>query len=203
MTKRGTKVAITLAGVLIATSHPAAIKAQGTPSTLPGGATSLREAHGDWTVGCSLQGQPATKVCSLGQEQTDGRTNQRVLAIELRAISKDAARATVVLPFGLDLQKGMTLQVDDAKAAGPWPIRTCLPIGCLADSEIDAATLAALGKGTSLKLNLTADGGKEMTFSVSLKGFAGAYARTLELAKTGGDTPKADAPKSPAKRPGQ
>jgi invasion protein IalB len=168
-----------------------AIAQQSTVNTtgLPGGASSLREAHEDWVVGCAMQEQgqnkPPVKVCSLSQEQFDQRTRQRVLAVELRPgkTARDVTKATFILPFGLDLQKGVTLSLDESAPIGVHQIRTCLPAGCLLDVDLDAAALASFNKAKLLKLNATADGGQQTSFSISLKGFPGAFARAVELAK--------------------
>lgn len=56
--------------------------AQTSPSTLPGGASSLQESYDDWRVFCmEPTGQ---KICILSQQQIDGRTRQRILALERR-----------------------------------------------------------------------------------------------------------------------
>ncbi|TPK96485.1 hypothetical protein FJ938_27220 [Mesorhizobium sp. B2-4-14] len=80
-------------------------------SGLPGGATSLREGHGDWTVSCNLATQNGAnvKVCALSQEQTDSQSRQRVLAMELRPAG-ETVQGMLVLPFGLALEKGVTLR---------------------------------------------------------------------------------------------
>lgn len=175
-------IAAALSTTLLA-SVATVTQAQDMPS-LPGGATSLSEGHGDWTVGCGLQndGDKTVKVCNLVQEQLDSRTRQRILAVELRP-GKEAAKAIFVLPFGLDLQKGLTAQVDDQAPSSVHHFRTCLPAGCVLEMDIDAALLATLGKGNQLKLNAVADGGKDTQFAVSLKGFQAAFKRTAELSK--------------------
>jgi len=149
---------------------------------LPGGATSLREVHGDWVVNCALtgEGQQARKVCAMSQEQQDGKSGQRVIAMELRP-SPDSGAATLVLPFGLDLAAGAALQIDDQVQGQPLPFRTCLPAGCVVSSDFDAKMLGSLRNGTALKIHAKADGGKETIFSVSLKGFGGAFDRTASL----------------------
>lgn len=152
--------------------------------TLPGGAASLREAHGDWTVACALQ--PAEgiqrKVCALAQEQLAANTRQRALAIELKP-DAGSAKGTLVLPFGLALNKGVRFVLDDGEAGDVQRFRTCLPIGCMIDVVFDAGTIKALRSGKVLKVNAAADGGREMSFSISLTGFAGAYDRTAALVK--------------------
>jgi len=149
-------------------------------AALPGGATTLNESHGDWMVSCAVGNQG--KVCVLAQQQTAGQANQRLLAIELRP--RDAnVEGTLVLPFGLALDKGVTLQVDDGPAWTPLRVRTCIPGGCLVDLTFDAKTLPLLRKGTALKIKAVADGGKETQLAVSLKGFPSALDRTIGLAK--------------------
>lgn len=159
-----------------------AISAFAVETGLPGGATSLREGHGDWTVSCNVTTQNGTagKVCSLSQEQADGQSRQRILAVEFRP-NGDVLQGTLVLPFGLALDQGVTLQVDDGAALPPLRFRTCLPGGCIVDLSFDGETVAALRKGTSLKVRVVADGGKESNLGLSLKGFPSALDRTAAL----------------------
>lgn len=152
--------------------------------TLPGGASSLRENHGDWVVNCAVQPQGGKNVksCALSQEQADGNTRQRVLAIELKP-GDNNAQGMLVMPFGLALDQGVAFQIDEGGFSPVQKFRTCLPAGCLVPVTFDARTLTALRKGTALKIKATADGGKETPFTISLKGFPGAYDRTVALAK--------------------
>lgn len=185
MLKQSIIVAATAVFVTAAAAQQGTPTSPGVTSTLPGGASSLRESHGDWTVGCAMQQQTQdqrpTKICSLGQEQLDNRSRQRVFAIELRP-SKTTAKATLILPFGLDLQRGVTLQMDDGQAGPVQPIRTCLAAGCLVEVDFDAAMVASLGKAKTVKVSAIADG-KDTPFTIPMNGFQSAYNRTLELAK--------------------
>lgn len=153
-------------------------------ATLPGGASSLRENHGDWVVTCAVQPQNgrSVKSCALSQEQADSTTRQRVVAIELKP-GDNSVQGILVMPFGLALDKGIAFQVDDSALSPVQKFRTCLPAGCLVPVSFDARTLAALRKGAQLKIQAVADGGKETPFTISLKGFPGAYDRTVALAK--------------------
>lgn len=159
-----------------------AISAFAQDGGLPGGATSLREGHGDWTVSCNVTTQNGTagKACSLSQEQADGQSRQRVLAVEFRP-NGDVSEGTLVLPFGLALDQGITLQIDDGAALPPLRFRTCLPGGCIVDLNFDSEILAALRKGSTLKVKVVADGGKETNLALSLKGFPSALDRTTAL----------------------
>lgn len=151
---------------------------------LPGGATTLREGHGDWIVSCDIvtQNGASRKVCGLSQVQTNTQSHQRILAVQLQP-GDSVVDGTLVLPFGLDLSKGVTLQVDDGLVLASLPFRTCIPAGCLVNLNLDGRSVAALRTGASLKVNVFPVGGQEMSLSISLKGFPGALDRTIALLK--------------------
>lgn len=149
-------------------------------STLPGGASSLNETYKDWQVACVQQG--TAKRCALSQQQAQ-QNGQRVLAIELAAPSGNAVAGTLILPFGLALDSGITFQIDDKPAMQPIRFRTCVPAGCLVNVSFDAPTLVALRAGAVLKIKATADGGAAAPFSISLQGFGTALDRVAALSR--------------------
>ena len=77
------------------------------------------------------------------------------------------------LPFGLDLEKGITIAVDEGQQGASLRFRTCLPQGCMASLSFAADVTDALRRGGVLKVGAIADGGAPMRF----KGFASALAR--------------------------
>ncbi len=149
---------------------------------LPGGATSLNETHGDWTVTC-MTAEGAVH-CVLSQTLVRGENRQRVLAIELTAADNgQAAGGTLVLPFGLKLDQGAVLSIDEASFLPPLSFSTCLPAGCLIPLRFNQDAVTAMRVGTALKVKTTAnDSGQEFNFSISLSGFNSALARAAELA---------------------
>lgn len=149
--------------------------------TLPGGATSLQEMYADWRVACAQQN--GRKICALSQQQTDKNTHQLLLAIELNAPAIDKAEGTLILPFGLALDRPVTLQIDEAVDGPSLRFRTCLPVGCLVRLAFDPATIVLLRKATTLTVRATADGGQGAAFKISLNGFSGALDRTAALSK--------------------
>ncbi|HWK64106.1 MAG TPA: invasion associated locus B family protein [Rhizobiaceae bacterium] len=160
----------------------AGILAAHAQQALPGGATSLNETHGDWTVACVVQDN--NKRCTLSQQQVDAQSRQRMLAIELGASSDGKAQGALMLPFGLALEKGVVLRVDDGEPLPSLAFRTCLPAGCVVPVSFDTATIASLRKGKQLQLEAVADGGKPISFSISLAGLGGALDRLAELGKS-------------------
>lgn len=180
MTKqRLRRSAFTLALVL---ATPAPVFGQ--EPTLPGGAASLREMHGDWAVVCSIQteGSKKAKTCAFTQEQFAKDTRQRVVAIELKPTAANL-KGVLALPFGLALEKGVTYQVDEGQLSGVQRFRTCLPAGCLVPIDFDAKLATSLKSAKVLKIRATADGGQETNFSISLNGFPSAFDRTMALMK--------------------
>lgn len=150
--------------------------------TLPGGASAVTETHGDWTVRCQVR-QPEGRIsCLVQQEQVDNQSRQRLMAMEV-VPSGDGVLGTLILPFGLDLDKGISVSVDDGQPGPNLRFRTCLPQGCMVSLNLAAVVTATLKSGATLKVAAIADGGAPTPFSVSLNGFASALARAQELAK--------------------
>ncbi|HWK69174.1 MAG TPA: invasion associated locus B family protein [Rhizobiaceae bacterium] len=168
------KVTAAAAAVMAAS---ALASAQEAGSKLPGGASSLQENYEAWNVVC--QGVPKT-LCSISQQQTQ-QNGQRVLAAELQLDENETFTGTLVLPFGLLLDAGVTLQVDEAEPRDPIAFQTCLPAGCLARLSFDAKMLSALRSGTALKIKVQNTDGKEVNLSVPLKGLAAALDRLAAL----------------------
>jgi invasion protein IalB len=151
--------------------------AQEAGSTLPGGASSLQETYQDWSLSC--QSTPKV-VCAITQQQTQ-QNGQRVLAIELRNAAEGAVSGNLVLPFGLLLDAGVTLQIDDGPAREPLRFSTCLPAGCIVPLDFNAKTMTTLRTGTTLAIKAKGIDQKDVALSVSLKGVAAALDRLKVL----------------------
>jgi invasion protein IalB len=169
------------------TPHPKQRLAQATtqtaPSaanTLPSGASALRETYQDWLVACDQKG--TVKRCAMVQQQFSKENRQRVLDIELWP-TPNRLEGILMLPFGLALDRGVTLQVDDGSPGQALHFRTCLPGGCVVPLSFDGQALASLVHGGMLKINAVVDGGGDAPFAVSLKGFSDAYNRVVALAR--------------------
>lgn len=155
-------------------SFSSAASAQQQLAALPNGASSLREVYQDWSVACSLREN--TKICSLSQDQVQGN-GQRLLAVEVQRRADGSAIATLLLPFGILLDSGVTPQIDDQPPLSPLRFRTCQPSGCLAVFSIDPPTLGKMREGSLLKLNVTTAADTQLTFPVSLRGLTVALDR--------------------------
>jgi invasion protein IalB len=157
-------------------SQPATAAAQ-----LPNGASSVNEVYGDWTVDCRItDGQ---KLCLLTQSQGDSRTNQRVFAIELRAPKDGRAEGTILMPFGLKLENGAVLKLDQKDLGQGLRFSTCVPAGCLLPISFPSVATDAMKGGktlTAAALNLSSN--DVVSFNIALNGFSPALDRLAQLA---------------------
>jgi invasion protein IalB len=163
----------------VARMEVAQTTAMGAEGGLPGGASSLQEAYQDWQVICSAPNGAA--ACALSQQQADPQSRQRVFSMELQAAGAGGS-GVLVLPFGLLLEAGVSVSVDEQADAMKFGFRTCVSAGCVVMFELDEGTVAAMRAGTVLKVVVTPtsnDGPIE--FAVSLKGFSQAFDRVLAL----------------------
>lgn len=148
----------------------------------PGGATAITETHDDWTVLCEARTDGRSCVAS----QTLGTKESRrpILSVEVSAQPQGAANLLLTMPFGLDLRKGVRLNLDNEKLAVTIPFSTCPEQGCLVSLDVDQEELAQFRAGSALQLTAQpAESEEPLSFTISLKGFASALDRTIDLVK--------------------
>jgi invasion protein IalB len=188
---------LSVAGTVMAQAPGAARKAApapanqapaGQPTTvaaatpLPNGASSINETYGDWIVDCRLvEGQ---KQCMLLQAQGNNQTKQRTFEIQLRTPKDGKIEGTIIMPFGLKLDNGAILSLDDKDLGLGLRFSTCLLQGCLLPVSFPTATVDAIKKGKMLTIaSLNLNSGEVVAFKIPLEGFAAASARMDELGK--------------------
>lgn len=150
----------------------------GKTTGLPGGAQSLSETFEDWQVACAMP--QGVKRCAIGQQQSDAKTRQRLLSVELQPQGA-GAEGLLVMPFGLALDKGVTLKAGEAEVGPALRFSTCLPQGCIVPVRLDARALGLIRKAASLTIGAAGADGQPVAFSVSLKGFSAALDRAAAL----------------------
>lgn len=151
-------------------------------TTLPNGATSVTETYNDWTVSCAMEG--SRKTCTLSQMQGDKETGQRVFSIELNAPQGARFDGALIMPFGLKLDDGVKLKIDDQGEEVSLRYSTCYPQGCIAPASFSEEFVRALRKGAALKMAAThLTTGQPVKLSASLTGFSSALDRAIALQK--------------------
>lgn len=161
---------------------PAVQQPASSVATLPNGASSINEGYGDWTVDCRIVDRQ--KQCALSQAQGNKETGQRVYAIELRPPANGKTEGTILMPFGLNLDAGAILKLDDKDLGQGLRFSTCVPQGCLLPVSFPTVATDAMrkaGKLTAASLNRSS--GEAVTFNVSLNGFGTALDRLVQLAR--------------------
>lgn len=184
--------ALTLAAVtaVLALSLAAAPQggfAQSAPaagSDLPGGATSLNETHGNWTVVCRVEGDQgkSVKTCAVTQQKVNDK-HQRALEISLVPNAEGGAKGVILMPFGLAVTRPVRIGVDGRPMGAPLSFSTCVPLGCLVPVDLAPDEVQTMAKGVSLDLDVTSSTGQALTVSVPMQGFESAFSRTSELLK--------------------
>jgi invasion protein IalB len=145
------------------------------------GPSTLSETYDAWTVQCvnRVQDGNAQRTCQMSQELLQQNTRQRVLTF---AVSREggAARATLILPFGLLLADGMRVTIEEEDVLS-GTFRTCLPAGCLVELDLSEDAIAKLESATTASIEMTANSGQPVKTDVSLQGFASAFQRLTAL----------------------
>jgi invasion protein IalB len=148
---------------------------------LPNGASSLNETYGNWTIECRVI--DGRKQCLLMHAQGNSQTRQRLFEIELQTPQNGKTEATILMPFGLKLDSGAILTLDD-KDFTSGRFSTCTPLGCLLPVSFPVASIDAMKKAKTLTVaSLNLGNSEVVSFKVSLDGFAPAIARLAELGK--------------------
>jgi invasion protein IalB len=161
-------------------STPLMAEESSAPALLPGGASSLSETHGDWTVGCQVVARDTAseRVCGMSQRQTNAQ-GQQVLSVELLRLA-NGFEGAIVLPFGLAVTQPVTLTIDQGETITA-SFSTCVPNGCVVPLATDSQTLAAMRSGAQLVVGAQNVNGQSLELPVSLTGFAAAATRTEAL----------------------
>lgn len=150
------------------------------PSPWPNGARSVSESYGDWTMNCTREG--ATTDCVVIQSQGDRRTGRRQFSIELRVPKDGRAEGLILMPFGLQIESGVTFKLDDRSLGKGAPYSYCIADGCLVPISLPTVATDAMKTAQSLTVSATKPDAKEPTvISAPLSGFAAAFARSIAL----------------------
>lgn len=155
----------------------------------PTGADAQQQAlveMSGWRLNCAAEGK-----CELGFTQIkDGRLVTRLLIYK---VGKKTVMEYLV-PLGVNLQKGILLQID-GRQAFPTQSLYCEAPGCVGFTPLSPDLLAQLKRGALLKLAFYPHAGSSFyAFNYALDGFAAQYAAFLA-----GKAPAATLQPEPAK----
>lgn len=123
----------------------------------------------NWLVTCSNQMDAARLDCSMSQSVVLAANGARLTTVIVQPTDV-GYDLTLILPFGLDLQAGVQLVIDQVD----WqklPISTCEAGACYSAISLDAAAITKLSEGTALDVQLINRQGEAVTLGLTLAGF--------------------------------
>jgi len=142
----------------------------------PNGARSVSESYGDWTMNCTRE--ETRTDCVVIQSQGDRRTGRRQFSVELRSPKEGRAEGLILMPFGLQIEPGVTFKLDDRALGKGAPYSSCVADGCLVPISLPTLATDAMKTGQNLTVSATKPDAKEpAVLTVPLSGFAAAFAR--------------------------
>ena len=152
----------------------------GTASAWPNGASALSETYGNWTVNCSRDGD--TTDCLVIQSQGDQRSGKRLFSIELHPPADGVSEGLILMPFGLQIEPGVTFKLDDEALGKGAPFSYCIADGCLVPISLPTLATDRMKTAQNLIVSATRKNATEpATVTLPLGGFAAAFARAAVL----------------------
>ncbi len=157
--------------------EPAAAEAS---ALWPNGARTVSESYGDWTMNCNKETGPVD--CVVIQSQGDRRTGRRQFSIELHVPKDGRAEGLILMPFGLQIEPGVTFKLDDRALGKGAPYSYCINDGCLVPISLPTLATDTMKTAQSMTVSAMKPEAKEPTvITVPLSGFAAAFARSIAL----------------------
>ena len=112
----------------------------------------------------------ANQPCSLVQNLLAGEQKQRLLTVILQRTPQAGHNMTIALPHGVLFPRGVSVQIDET-AEKAIAVQTSDQNGAYTGTPVDAAMLAAMRGGKTLKIGFTAGNGQRIIVPVTLKDF--------------------------------
>jgi len=145
-------------------------------TSAPASAQSATErTFQNWVVRCDTPANGPQR-CRLVQAVRLKDSGQRLVQVGI--VRTDGAAApvvSVVLPLGIYLPAGLTIQVDDGEALRA-PIEQCANAGCEARLQLTEGLLAQMKAGKQAKYTFQNMLRKDVTIPAPLDGFTRAFA---------------------------
>ena len=139
--------------------------------------------YGDWTVRCFPVKSPSP--CDMLFATVRKDTDLRVASVSIAYVpSKDNYVMQIAVPLGIDFSQGVVVAAGQF-ASGKMQLRRCDRSGCFVEGPANADLIQGLESNADQggHLNIVAMGGKPVSLSLSLKGFAQARAAMVASAK--------------------
>jgi len=137
------------------------------------GPASAQDNVGAWRVECTGDGK--TLDCRAIQQMINREDKQLVAQLAAStAPDGKTATLTIQLPLGISLTEPVQVKVDNG-AAERYPVQTCANVGCVVSVPLKDPLLAAMRRGTTLKISFQVPSKQTVAIDVPLLGFGLAF----------------------------
>lgn len=143
---------------------------------LPFAAAAQNTAPQDaWAVRCEKGVKNRPGACEMYQRLVDVQTGMRVAEFAIgRHGGGEMARGVIVLPLGILLPPGVTLQIDEGEMFR-FDVRYCTVDGCYAYVDLSDQLLDLMRSGGQAVFRFRTYGGEVIDMPMTLAGFTKAY----------------------------
>lgn len=129
------------------------------------------ETFGDWSIVCAATGGARERSCELNTSIVLRGQSAPFAQIAVVHPTKDKPVQLIALvPVNIATTSQVKISADAGKNELSLPFRSCVPAGCVAQTEVTREQLQALGK-TQGQLTLVDASGKSAVVQFSLRGF--------------------------------
>ncbi|MDY0028729.1 MAG: invasion associated locus B family protein [Pseudobdellovibrionaceae bacterium] len=129
-----------------------------------------------WVKRCEKESQRCEIFQNISLKENGKRLVE--MAVGFSDKSSDKARAVILSPLGVLLDKGVEIQVSDLKPISV-PFRTCTDAGCAAIFEISDEMLDSMINGRKMLVIFHSTSGQAYKIEMSLGGFGSKVAELL------------------------
>jgi invasion protein IalB len=129
------------------------------------------ETFGDWSIVCAAPGGAQERACELNTSiALRGQSAPFARIAVLRPAKDKPALLVALVPVNIATASQVKISADGGKAELSVPFRSCVPAGCVAQTEVTKEQLQGLGKAQA-QLTLVDASGKPASVQFSLRGF--------------------------------
>ena len=141
-----------------------------TTAPAPAANTNVVAKESPWTMSCQPEATDGKVNCEVTKQLVTQDGASLIAQISVFKTGQDLMMR-IIAPHQLSIATGLGLSIDD-KDAGTKPFTTSLPAGIVALFTLDDSILPIIRKGQVLKFTTKTRASQDLSFSLSLNGFA-------------------------------
>lgn len=139
----------------------------------PAGPDSTTENFGDWSLVCAAPASAPDRSCEVNTTLTiRGQSSPFARVAFARTARDKPTRLIALVPVNVSTASAVRIATDSGKADISLPFKSCVPAGCLAESELSKDQLQGFRAPAKAagQMTLVDAAGKSATLAISLRG---------------------------------